>query len=66
MTVKVGDRIVVRTPDQRAFFGELIELRSGEHRDQGVVRLDTGWVTTYPLSMIHPRDEIPREPGPDQ
>jgi len=48
-----GDRIVVRTPDRREFRGVVVELTV-----RGVViRLDTGWVTTYPLLLVH-RDEI--------
>lgn len=57
MTIDVGARIVVRTPDRREFRGRLIEI--GERKPGGrvaVVRLDTGWVTSYPLHMIE-RDE---------
>lgn len=52
-----GDRIVIRTPDRREFRGVLVEFR-GE--GAAVVRLDTGWVTTYPVSLIFP--DAPR-PG---
>lgn len=51
VALKPGDRIVVRTPDRREFRGVLVELREPL---SGVVRLDTGWVTTYPLRLIFP------------
>jgi hypothetical protein len=54
---EAGERIVVRTPDQREFRGEYIALRDG----RVVVRLDTGWVTTYPRRMVF-RDR-PRRGG---
>jgi hypothetical protein len=48
-----GDAIVVRTPDRREFRGRLLEVRTGTHgRPEAVVRLDTGWVTAFPLTMI--------------
>ena len=50
-----GERIVIRTPDRREFRGEYIALRDG----RVVVRLDTGWVTTYPRRMVF-RDRSPR------
>jgi hypothetical protein len=50
-----GERIVIRTPDRREFRGEYIALRDG----RVVVRLDTGWVTTYPRRMVF-RDRPPR------
>lgn len=49
-----GDRIAVRTPDRREFRGEVVEVRAGEGKV--VVRLDTGWVTTYPSHMVHRLD----------
>jgi hypothetical protein len=53
-----GERIVIRTPDRREFRGEFVALRDG----RVVVRLDTGWVTTYPRRMVF-RDP-PRRGGP--
>jgi len=50
-----GDRIVVRTPDRREFRGVLVERRDPQgRRRMVVVRLDTGWLTTYPAEMVHP------------
>ena len=55
MAIQVGDRIVVRTPDRREFRGRLMELRArGDGRRLAVVRLDTGWLTTYPAEMVWP------------
>jgi hypothetical protein len=49
-----GRRIVVRTPDRREFGGVVAEIReSPGGRRQVVVRLDTGWLTTYPVEMVH-------------
>jgi hypothetical protein len=45
---EIGERIVVRTPDQHEFRGVLVALRDGK----AVVRLDTGWVTSFPTRMI--------------
>ena len=59
--LRAGDRVVVRTPDRRAFRGVLVELRRAAEvsgPEQAVVRLDTGWLTTYPASMVH-REELP-------
>jgi len=50
--MQVGQAIVVRTPDRREYRGTLLELRSQDDRQVAVVRLDTGWVTTYPLRMV--------------
>jgi hypothetical protein len=44
-----GDRVVVRTQDRRDFRGVFLELRD---EDNVVVRLDTGWLTTYPRRMV--------------
>ena len=56
-----GQRIVVRTPDRREYRGELLELRTGsEHNAIAVVRLDTGWLTSYPVSMVHVLEEPSR------
>ena len=52
-----GDRIVVRTPDRREYRGRLVEIRGSEGGPAtAVVRLDTGWITSYPLHMVH-KDE---------
>lgn len=51
-TAEPGDRIVVRTPDQREFRGRLIGYRGQGDRRLAVVRLDTGWETTYPVAMV--------------
>jgi hypothetical protein len=53
MPPKPGVRIVVQTPDRREFRGVLLEVkRDADGREIGRVRLDTGWETTYPLTMI--------------
>lgn len=71
-TLAPGDRIVVRTPDRRAYFGRLLEVRptpasrqSTGGRLQAVVRLDTGWVTAYPLHMVHPAGDDAGDPSAD-
>lgn len=51
-TIEPGERIVVRTPDRREFRGRLLEYRGQEDRLVAVVRLDTGWETTYPAGMV--------------
>jgi hypothetical protein len=52
--MKTGDRVVVATPDRREFRGRLVELRErADGKKLAVIRLDTGWVTTYPLDMVH-------------
>jgi hypothetical protein len=61
-----GDRIVIRTPDRREFRGVLTEVRN---TTSGVVRLDTGWVTTFPLALMSlekppTRSEPDRSEGP--
>lgn len=54
MEINPGERIVVRTPDRREFRGKLVELRPGNGgRMQAVVRLDSGWVTAYPIELVH-------------
>jgi hypothetical protein len=52
---QVGDRVVVQTPDRREFRGRVTELTTlpGD-RPAAVVRLDTGWLTTYPLALLRP------------
>jgi hypothetical protein len=55
--LEIGGRIVVRTPDRREYRGELVEFRIGNSgSDVAVVRLDTGWLTSYPVAMVHPLD----------
>ncbi len=54
---QVGERIVVRTPDGHEFRGVLLAMREG----RAVVRLDTGWVTTYPTRMVF--SDRPRRSG---
>ncbi len=54
MNAQRGDPVVVRTPDRREYRGHLLEWREGASGPQrAVVRLDTGWVTTYPVHMVH-------------
>jgi hypothetical protein len=56
--MQTGDRVVIATPDRREFRGELLELREREDgKKLAVVRLDTGWLTTYPLEMVHPDEK---------
>jgi hypothetical protein len=55
--IQIGERIVICTPDRREFRGELVAVREG----RVVVRLDTGWVTTYPVRMV--RRDSPRHRG---
>ncbi len=57
VVLKAGQRIAVRTPDRREYRGEFVELRTRDNRTVAVVKLDTGWVTTFPPDMIHPLDE---------
>jgi hypothetical protein len=48
-----GERIVITTKDGHRFGGRLIELRKDSlGRELAVVRLDSGWVTSYPLEMV--------------
>lgn len=54
MTYDRGRRVVVRTPDRREFRGHLVEIQEREDgRRVAIVRLDTGWVTSYPLEIVH-------------
>jgi hypothetical protein len=63
----IGDRVVVRTPDRRSYYGRLLEMRQTAGNAQVVVRLDTGWVTAYPAHMVHPLNESQPDPAsPDQ
>jgi hypothetical protein len=54
---EAGERVVVRTPDRREYRGRLLEIRERDSRPYALVRLDTGWETTYPLHMVHPERE---------
>jgi hypothetical protein len=59
--LEIGGRIVVRTPDRREYRGELVEFRIGiSGSEMAVVRLDTGWLTSYPVAMVHPLDSPSR------
>lgn len=54
MSWREGQRIVVRTPDRREYQGQFVERRTGRGNQQLiVVRLDTGWLTSYPAAMVH-------------
>ena len=58
MAQKKRTRIVVRTPDRREFRGYLLEIEvRSEGRRFAVVELDSGWVTSYPESMVHQEPE---------
>gem|GEM_PF-6584769 len=51
---------MVVTPDGHRFQGTLVERRVDFHgRDVCVLRLDSGWVTTYPAEMVR----LVSEPG---
>jgi hypothetical protein len=58
-----GDRIVVRTPDRREYCGRLLELRDTPRNAQALVRLDSGWETSYPVHMVHRAPAPPDAPG---
>ena len=52
--MNAGDRVVIATPDRREFRGRLVEIKERpDGKKQAVIRLDTGWMTTYPLEMVH-------------
>lgn len=51
-TIEPGERVVVRTPDRREFRGRLLAYRQQAGQFVAVVRLDTGWETTYPAAMV--------------
>ena len=53
-----GQRVVVRTPDRREWGGVAVAVRTADGAEPAVeVRLDTGWVTTYPLRMVFAAEE---------
>jgi hypothetical protein len=54
---EAGERVVVRTPDRREYRGQLLEVREQDRGPYALVRLDSGWETTYPLHMVHPERE---------
>jgi hypothetical protein len=54
MELKAGERVVVCTPDGREYGGRLVEVRDERGRRMAVVRLDSGWLTSYPLAMLRP------------
>lgn len=50
----VGDPIVVHTPDRRQYRGVFIGYRAEEAgTPRLLVRLDTGWQTSFPAEMVH-------------
>ena len=52
--LRLGQRVVVRTPDRRVWQGLLVEVQERpDGRQFAVVRLDSGWITSYPLTMVH-------------
>lgn len=58
--LRAGDRVVVRTPDRHTYRGVLVELRRSVQGSQNaVVRLDTGWLTTYPADMVDVEEPPP-------
>ena len=59
MVPRPGERVVVRTPDRREFRGVLVELRE----NQALIRFDTGWMTRYPLSLVHIDEKSGPEPS---
>ncbi len=52
MEIKPGQRVVVKTPDRHQWRGRLVEVKEADGRRLAVVRLDTGWVTTYPVAIV--------------
>ncbi|HEX8918106.1 MAG TPA: hypothetical protein VF898_06365 [Chloroflexota bacterium] len=56
---EIGERIVVRTPDRREYRGHLLAVQRDENGfERALVRLDTGWETSYPLTMVSRAGEI--------
>jgi len=52
-----GQRVIVRTPDRREWRGVALGVREGPDGTALVeIRLDTGWVTTYPIRMVFPTE----------
>ena len=52
-----GAQVTVTTSDGHRFEGRLIETRQDRFgRDLAVIRLDSGWITSYPLSMVKPME----------
>lgn len=50
--------MIVRTPDRREYAGRLIEIERRQHgREFAVVKLDSGWVTSYPVTMVFGADD---------
>lgn len=54
MVLEPGQRVVVRTPDRHQWRGRLVAVKDQDGRALAVVRLDSGWVTAYPLAMVEP------------
>lgn len=56
--IAAGQRVVVKTPDRREWRGRIVNIRTGEPgRRRIVVRLDTGWETSYPEQLVFPLEE---------
>ncbi|HZT97854.1 MAG TPA: hypothetical protein VFB34_13555 [Chloroflexota bacterium] len=52
-----GARVEVETRDGHRFHGRLLEIRNrAGAEDVAVIRFDTGWVTSYPVSMVRQRE----------
>ena len=50
-----GSRVHVTTHDGHIFSAKFVEVRKREGReDVAVLRFDTGWITSYPVSMVSP------------
>ncbi len=48
-----GSAVVVETADRHLFRGRLVEVRVDKTgREIAVIRFETGWLTSYPLSMV--------------
>lgn len=55
MQTDIGQPVEIRTRDGHVYRGVLLEIRRlPDGRELGVVRLETGWVTSYPISMMRP------------
>lgn len=59
--MKPGDSVVVSTADGHRFHGILVECRWDRlNREHAVIRLDTGWVTSYPMDMVRAESQLHR------
>jgi len=60
--VSVGQNVTVETADGHRFHGRVLELRQDRNgQSVAVLRLDTGWQVSYPVSMTRPVYEARRE-----